>query len=255
MTLLFNFIDDMYVVEYVLQAIEPGKQGIKTSDVFKEAFDFHKFVTIGLILTWCSIVSVKLSYLLLFKKLVDRLPRMIAYWWFVAAFNAIISVYGAVVYIAVCPQFHSLKACECILREVREYPSSCLTLDLVGCAMGKGVQRTMALSISQMVMDITGDLLSACNWCISTSYSWLTSYQSTVHSLPVDLESRGQVDSESRIVVISLSRSLDHRMYHNSHSRNPYWPARQVHRINLGNILAVHYGESGIDHDRSHRIF
>ena len=41
----------------------------------------------------------------LFRKLMDRLPPLIIYWWFVVGFNGIISAYGAAVYIAACPDF------------------------------------------------------------------------------------------------------------------------------------------------------
>ncbi len=160
MTLLFIFVDRMYL----MGAIESGTPGIELSlDIIKEVFDFHKFVTVGLVLTWCSIVSVKFSYLFLFKRLIDRLRPMIIYWWFVAVFNAIISVYGAVVYFAICPQFYSLKSCEYSLCETEVASHVWLTLDLVHCTSGEGVQRAFAFSISQMVLDIISDLLSESN--------------------------------------------------------------------------------------------
>ena len=109
MALLFTFIDKMYLVG-ATQSDPPGIE--LPSDFIEEAFVFQKFVTVALILTWCSIVSVKFSYLFLFKKLIDRIRPMIIYWWFVAVFNATISLYGASVYIAACPDFYSLKACE-----------------------------------------------------------------------------------------------------------------------------------------------
>ena len=106
MALLFNFVDELYVVGAIAPATElpPG--------FVSPAFDF-KLMTVALILTWCAIVSVKFSYLLFFRKLIDRFPRMMAYWWFVAGFNAVISAYGASVYVAACPDFYSLKSCGC----------------------------------------------------------------------------------------------------------------------------------------------
>ena len=109
MGLLFTLIDDMYLVE-VTEAGTPGV--VLPSDFLEDAFNFQKYVAVALILTWCSIVSVKFSYLFLFKKLIDRMPPMIMYWWFVAVFNAIISAYGATVYIAACPEFYTFKSCE-----------------------------------------------------------------------------------------------------------------------------------------------
>ena len=113
MGLLLHFDDKMFLVG----ATESGMPNIQLpSDFIEQAFDFQKLVTVALILTWCAIVSVKFSYLFLFRKLIDRLPRMITYWWFVVAFNGIISAYGAAVYIAACPDFYSLKSCKCFLR-------------------------------------------------------------------------------------------------------------------------------------------
>ncbi len=160
MTLLFIFVDRMYLVG----AIESGTLGIEhSSAIIKDVFDLHKFVTVGLVLTWCSIISVKFSYLFLFKRLIDRLRPMIIYWWFVAVFNAIISVYGAAVYFAICPHFYSLRSCEYNLCETEVASHLWLTLGLVQCTSGEGVQRAFAFSISQMVLDITSDLLSESN--------------------------------------------------------------------------------------------
>ncbi|KAL9133287.1 MAG: hypothetical protein Q9175_005537, partial [Cornicularia normoerica] len=107
MAMLFIFIDKLYLVG----AAEADTPGIGLpSDFIEETFDLQKLVVVALILTWCSIASVKFSYLFLFKKLIGRLPPMIIYWWFVAAFNAIISAYGTAVYIAACPDFYSFKS-------------------------------------------------------------------------------------------------------------------------------------------------
>ena len=107
--LLFVFIDRMYLVG----ATEAGTPNIQLPpDFIEEAFAFHKYVTVALILTWCSIVAVKFSYLILFKKLIDRIRPMVVYWWCVASFNAIISAYGASVYVAACPEFNSFKSCK-----------------------------------------------------------------------------------------------------------------------------------------------
>lgn len=112
MGLLLNFADQMFLVG----ATESGMPNIELPpDFIEQAFDYQKLVTVALILTWCAIVAVKFSYLFLFRKLIDRLPPMITYWWFVVVFNGIISAYGATIYIAACPNFYSLKSCECYL--------------------------------------------------------------------------------------------------------------------------------------------
>lgn len=109
MALLFTYVDKLYLVG----AVQSGAPGIELpSDFIEEAFLFQKLGAAALILTWCSIVSVKFSYLFLFKKLIDRIPPLIIYWYFVAAFNAAVSAYGAAVYIAACPECYSLRSCE-----------------------------------------------------------------------------------------------------------------------------------------------
>ena len=108
MVLLLTFVEKMYLIG----ATEYGGLGIELpADFLQQAYDFEKFAAVSLILTWCSIVSVKFSYLFLFRKLVDRMPRIITYWWFVAIFNGLISVYGATIYIIDCPYFYNIKAC------------------------------------------------------------------------------------------------------------------------------------------------
>ncbi|KAA6406929.1 MAG: hypothetical protein FRX48_09227 [Lasallia pustulata] len=136
MVLLFIFVDRMYLVE----ASESGIPGIELPpDIMGQAYEYQKLLDIALILTWCSIVAVKFSYLSLFKKLIDGLRPMVVYWWFVVVFNAIISAYGATVYIANCPKFYNIRVLQ--------------------CTFGHGLQRSIALSVSQMILDIVGDLL------------------------------------------------------------------------------------------------
>ncbi|MCJ1270048.1 hypothetical protein MMC22_009942 [Lobaria immixta] len=125
---------------YLVEATETGMPDVKfPPDFINQAFDFQKLVAVALILTWSSIVSVKFSYLFLFKRLIDRLRPMVIYWWIAAVYNGMISAYGAAVYIAVCPDFYNYKSFQ--------------------CAFGKGVQKSIALSVSQMVLDIVGDIL------------------------------------------------------------------------------------------------
>lgn len=109
MVLLFKFIDKMYLVG----ASEAGAQGVVYPvDFAEEAFDFGKFATAALILTWCSIASVKFSYLFIFRKLIDRVRPMLVYWWVAVVYNVLICMYGASVYVASCPYYYSFKACK-----------------------------------------------------------------------------------------------------------------------------------------------
>lgn len=108
--LLVTIIDEMYVVG----TSESGNlvNVPLPSDFIEQAYEFQKMVTVALILTWCTIVSVKFSYLFLFRRLISRMPRMTAYWWIATVYNALISIYGAIVYGVECPHYYSLKACK-----------------------------------------------------------------------------------------------------------------------------------------------
>lgn len=107
--LLHSFIDELYLVG----ALQEGTPGISLpSDFISQAFDFGKLSTVAQVLTWCSLASVKFSYLFLFKKLIDRIRPMIIYWWVTAVFNALTSLYIAAVYMVVCPYYYSTKACK-----------------------------------------------------------------------------------------------------------------------------------------------
>lgn len=160
MALLFLFLNKMYLIG----AAEIQLPGVVLPlDFITQAYDFQKLAAVSLILTWCSIVSVKFSYLFLFRKLIHRMRPMLIYWWFVAVFNAIISVYGTTVYIAACPDFYSPKSSKsCPLRwiKVATSPRNDCSLRQVQYAFGSGVRRSIALSVSQMILDIVGDLLS-----------------------------------------------------------------------------------------------
>ncbi|KAL8860684.1 MAG: hypothetical protein Q9178_003037 [Gyalolechia marmorata] len=136
-SVLLNFIDQMYVVG----TSESGNlvHVSLPSNFIEQAYFFQKMVTVSLVLTWCSIVAVKFSYLFLFKRLVKGLPQMVTYWWIAAIYNAMISLYGGIVYGVACPNYYSLKSLQ--------------------CAFGEGLYKAIAFSESQMALDIVGDLL------------------------------------------------------------------------------------------------
>lgn len=119
---LFTAFDKMYLVG----AAEAGASGLTFPlDFMEQAFDFQKLAVVSLILTWCCIVSVKFSYLLLFRTLADRIRPMAIYWWFAAIFNAIVSAYGAAVYILACPDFYNMKSCMSSRFSGQGFPNNC----------------------------------------------------------------------------------------------------------------------------------
>ncbi|MCJ1384837.1 hypothetical protein MMC17_007955 [Xylographa soralifera] len=134
--ILFTFVDNMYMVEALI--FDPQSAQL-IPDFLDAAYDYQKMAAVTLILCWCSIVSVKFSFLFLFRKLVDRIPALIKYWWCVTIFNVVAGAYGIAVYLVACPHFYNVQALQ--------------------CTQGSGVMTTINYSVSQMVLDMVGDLL------------------------------------------------------------------------------------------------
>lgn len=104
--MLFYYVDDMYMAE----AFVLGLPNMELTPTFiQDSLWFHKMILVALTLTWCSLMAVKLCYLTLFKKLVDRIKPMLVYWWFVTVFNVAVAAYGAAVYWVACPEIKSCK--------------------------------------------------------------------------------------------------------------------------------------------------
>ena len=102
MVLLFVFVDDLFLVEALEGNTIPADLPV---DFLQRVFDFERLAVGALVLTWCAIISVKFSYLFLFRKLVDRIRPMVIYWWVAVVFNALISIYGIVIYAAIRPWY------------------------------------------------------------------------------------------------------------------------------------------------------
>ncbi|KAL8902465.1 MAG: hypothetical protein Q9207_004686 [Kuettlingeria erythrocarpa] len=131
-------MDDMYFTEGMTYAPKrlgrpPGPQDLN------RLFNFRQRVTASLILTWMAMMAVKFSFLALFKRLIDRMHSLNVYWWVVVAFNLAVTGYGAAVYIIPCPEFRSRK--------------------VVNCLAGDRKHRAVQYAISQLVLDVVGDLL------------------------------------------------------------------------------------------------
>ena len=106
--LLFLYINTMYTAE----ALVIGLPNVDISPNFiEDVMWFHKMIIISLILTWWSLMSVKLCFLFLFKSLVQRIRPMLIYWWIVTVFNIVVAFFGMVSYIAACPHFTSRESC------------------------------------------------------------------------------------------------------------------------------------------------
>ena len=102
MVLLFIYVDDLFLVEALEGNTIPDNLPV---DFLQHVLDFEKLVAGAMVLTWCAIISVKFSYLFLFRKLIDRIRPMVLYWWVAVAYNALISIYGIVIYAYVRPWY------------------------------------------------------------------------------------------------------------------------------------------------------
>ena len=105
--LAFTFLDEAYTEESFLM----GQTILAFQSGFVQlSFDYQKLVATMLILSWIAICSVKLSFLFLLRKLIDRLYHVLIYWWIVLIFVLATSGYGISVYLLACPYFYSIKA-------------------------------------------------------------------------------------------------------------------------------------------------
>lgn len=97
---------------YLVQAFSINLPGAEIPpDLLQQLYDFHKWITVSLMLAWCAIMAVKFSFLFLFRKLIDRVQPLVIYWWAVTAFNVVVLGYGLSVYYVACPYYGSPKVC------------------------------------------------------------------------------------------------------------------------------------------------
>ncbi|KAG7008132.1 hypothetical protein G7Y79_00007g022570 [Physcia stellaris] len=136
MAVLYINMDNMYLTEALTYA--PALFATQPPDL-NRVFEFRKLVTASLILTWVAMMAVKFSFLALFRRLIDRIPGLIKYWWFVVVFNLAVTGYGASVYVVACPHFSGPK--------------------VIACLGGATRHKTIQYALSQLVLDVVGDLL------------------------------------------------------------------------------------------------
>jgi len=138
--LLHVAIDDIYLVEALLDGV-PGGQGDFNlpPDFIERANDTHKWAVIMGILNWFATTAVKLSFLFLFRKLIDRLPAMILFWRLVVAYVVLVWGLGTWALIAACPHFYSFSSLTCVV--------------------GSGLQMTVVIGSVAQALDVVGDFL------------------------------------------------------------------------------------------------
>ena len=102
-------VDEMYLVQAMTLQI-PGLR--IPPDFLQQAYEWHKWITVTLMLSWSAIHAVKFSFLFLFRRLIDRIRLLVVYWWFVVALNVVSLGYGLVIYYITCPYFSTAEICE-----------------------------------------------------------------------------------------------------------------------------------------------
>lgn len=134
----------------------PGNPPGDMKAVTQLIYDFHTWVTVTLMLSWCSIMAAKFSFLAFFWKLIDRIHGMKIYWWVVFTLQVGILGYGISVYYLACPYFDDPRACKYSSSRFKGW----ILIDSVECSTGKGKRLLLTHSFTQMSLDIFGDLLS-----------------------------------------------------------------------------------------------
>ncbi|MCJ1469771.1 hypothetical protein MMC07_008413, partial [Pseudocyphellaria aurata] len=159
MVTLYINLDCLYLFEAMEYAPSHTNFTPQSIDIIVK---YRRLGIASLELTWVAMMAVKFSFLVLFRRLIDRIPPLIRYWRVVVAFNLAVTVYGALVYCLPCPHFSRTKIASCRGQN----------------AMHKGIQ----FALSHLVLDLFGDLLST-----------------HLYSISIDLESEDKVDSEAHI--------------------------------------------------------
>ena len=215
--ILFVLMDSMYLT----QALTYGEVDFELPpDIVTVAYWYRKMSAVSLILSWLTIASVKFCFLALFKKLIDRMPRLITYWWCVVAFNLAVTGYGAAVYILACPYFYSIES-----RKSSAYPhldahQHSLMSCPVKCATGGFEKRAVHYSLSQMILDIVGDAMSKISLFEEIVARVADCVYSRLHPNSSHLENSNQVGSEISFGLFALSHSGDDRHDCDSGVRN-----------------------------------
>lgn len=157
-------LDKMYLVHDLSAALPFAMSiGFRIEDMpadspfLQPVYEYVKWITVNQTLAWCSVIAVKFSFLFLFRKLIDRIPRLITYWWFVVAFNVVVFAYGFSTFFVICPYYND-RASLCAPPSWERQCDADLGPDK--CATPPGVARLMRHGIAQTALDIIGDLLS-----------------------------------------------------------------------------------------------
>ncbi|KAI9034934.1 Glycineserine hydroxymethyltransferase [Aspergillus affinis] len=148
-----QILDRMYLIASLQR--QAGEKVIPGPEWMQLSSEFHKWVTICSIITWCSIMMVKFSFLFFFKRLIDSILHWWIYWIFVTLYNVGNLGYGVAIYYTGCPFFFDPRGLQCVFGPYKKL----FVTEL----------------IAQMVLDIIGDILIltipiAVTWTVRVSW-------------------------------------------------------------------------------------
>lgn len=169
MGLLFVFISAMYLDEALITndfnvPIPP------IADIYTESINFQKLSDGFLVLTYTTIFSVKISFLLFFRHLISRAFPMTVYWWTVTAITIVAWMFGVSGFFITCPYFDVRSCRHKFSLDGSKVPLS-TDMCVVSCAAGNQLEKTLAIGGATIALDILTDLLSIflspryCRYC------------------------------------------------------------------------------------------
>ncbi|MCJ1352881.1 MAG: hypothetical protein MMC33_002865 [Icmadophila ericetorum] len=180
-----------------------------------ESINFEKLNDGFLVLTYTTIFSVKLSFLLFFRHLINRALPMTAYWWSVTMITIVAWMLGVSGFFITCPYL-----------DVRS----------LSCAAGSQLEKTLAIGGATIGLDILTDLLSMSLYFSSDATTSNTSF-SNGHPYTYAMERSYKNQTEDGYRSNSMSVNCnDSDLYHpNIRLGEQRWQ----HRRDMGNFLAA----------------
>ena len=121
----------------------------------------QKIVYSYLSLSITAIFSVKVTFIVFFRPMVDKMPNMIMYWKVLFAITLVSYIFSICSQFIECPHF-GVSACESFhAQESCDIQNSLLIqYTIVNCVVGHGFTRTLGVSATVIGLDLLTDLMS-----------------------------------------------------------------------------------------------
>ena len=158
--LLYISLDAVYWITGVTtDPSDPAVLRFITAPNFAEELSHHQRIVFAyLTLTITTIFAMKLTFIIFFRPMVDKLPYMIMYWKGLLIFTLVSYIFTMLSNYIECPHFgFSACGCSCLWTVSWKYM---LIRCTVSCTVGVGFQRTLGISAAVTGLDILTDLMS-----------------------------------------------------------------------------------------------